>query len=151
MVCENYCDIKTFTNITWYILKVNRCFHLNLLWYHWTGWVVPLCGHFKLKCFDYDAYKNIEESILLFLLEECIPDPSNLDSDPEMAKVVVKLRKTLQEACQPAPKQPPPNYDLVQSKVTLQSLGLTLGDKVMVGGLKVMGKSGKSQGNALNF
>ena len=97
-------------------------------------------------------YKTIEESILFFfLLEECIPDPSNLDSDPEMAKVVVKLRKTLQEACQPAPKQPPPNYDLVQSKVTLQSLGLTLGDKVMVGGLKVMGKSGKSQGNALNF
>lgn len=68
---------------------------------------------------------------------ECIPDPSNLDSDPEMAKIVVKLRKTLQEACQPAPKQPPPNYDLVQSKVTLQSLGLTLGDKVMVGGLKI--------------
>jgi len=54
-----------------------------------------------------------------------------------MAKLVVKLKKTLQDACQPSAKQPPPNYDLVQSKVTLQSLGLTLGDKVVVGGVKV--------------
>ena len=54
-----------------------------------------------------------------------------------MAKLVIKLRKTLQEACQPNAKVPPPNYDLVQSKVTLQSMGLTLGDKVVVGGIKV--------------
>ncbi|XP_060081440.1 CAP-Gly domain-containing linker protein 4-like isoform X1 [Ylistrum balloti] len=67
---------------------------------------------------------------------ECIPDPTNLDSDPEMAKLVVKLKKTLQESCQPAIKVPPPNYDLVQSKVTLQALGITLGDKVVVGGVK---------------
>ncbi|XP_071142130.1 CAP-Gly domain-containing linker protein 3-like isoform X1 [Mytilus galloprovincialis] len=67
---------------------------------------------------------------------ECIPDPSDLDSDPDMGKLVIKLKKVLQEASQPAPKLPPPNYDLVQSKVTLQSLGLDLGDKVVVGGLK---------------
>lgn len=54
-----------------------------------------------------------------------------------MGKLVIKLKKVLQEASQPAPKLPPPNYDLVQSKVTLQSLGLDLGDKVVVGGLKV--------------
>ncbi|XP_021359744.1 CAP-Gly domain-containing linker protein 3-like isoform X2 [Mizuhopecten yessoensis] len=67
---------------------------------------------------------------------ECIPDPTNLDSDPEMAKLVVKLKKTLQESCQPVIKVPPPNYDLIQSKVTLQALGITLGDKVVVGGVK---------------
>lgn len=88
-----------------------------------------------LSCYN-NSCKNISNYFFV-CFKECIPDPSNLDSDPEMAKIVVKLRKTLQEACQPAPKQPPPNYDLVQSKVTLQSLGLTLGDKVMVGGLKV--------------
>lgn len=87
-----------------------------------------------MSCYN-NSCKIISNFFVYF--KECIPDPSNLDSDPEMAKIVVKLRKTLQEACQPAPKQPPPNYDLVQSKVTLQSLGLTLGDKVMVGGLKV--------------
>ncbi|KAJ8306320.1 hypothetical protein KUTeg_016865 [Tegillarca granosa] len=67
---------------------------------------------------------------------ECVPDPSDLDSDPDMAELVSKLRKTLQEASQPHPKQPPPNYDLVQSKVTLQAMGLSLGDKVLVGGSK---------------
>lgn len=54
-----------------------------------------------------------------------------------MAKLVNKIKKTLQEAAPPSPKQPPPNYDLVQSKVTLQALGLRLGDKVLVGGCKV--------------
>ena len=68
---------------------------------------------------------------------ECIPDATDLDSDPDMGKLVVKLRKILQEASQPAPKLPPPNYDLVQSKVTLQAVGLELGDKCVVGGLKV--------------
>lgn len=67
---------------------------------------------------------------------ECIPDPSELDSDPDMARQIIKLKKVLQEASQPAPKLPPPNYDLVQSKVTLQSMGLEIGDKVMVGGMK---------------
>lgn len=75
--------------------------------------------------------------MFLWILTECVPDPSDLDSDPDMAELVNKLRKTLQEASQPHPKQPPPNYDLVQSKVTLQAMGLSLGDKVLVGGSKV--------------
>ena len=73
----------------------------------------------------------------LSLLTDCIPDPSSLDSDPEMPKTVIKLRKTLQEAAAHTDKRPPPNYDLVQSKVTLQSLGINLGDTVVVGGVKV--------------
>ena len=71
------------------------------------------------------------------LFSDCIPDPSSLDSDPEMPKTVIKLRKTLQEAASHSDKRPPPNYDLIQSKVTLQSLGINIGDKVVVGGVKV--------------
>lgn len=67
---------------------------------------------------------------------DCIPDPSALDSDPDMPKTVLKLKKTLQEAGSESEKRPPPNYDLVQSKVTLQALGISLGDKVVVGGVK---------------
>ena len=54
-----------------------------------------------------------------------------------MAGLVIKLKKTLSEALPPSPRKPPPNYDLVHSKVTLQALGLTLGDKILVGGVKV--------------
>lgn len=67
---------------------------------------------------------------------DCIPDPSALDSDPDMPKTVMKLKKTLQDAATQSEKRPPPNYDLVQSKVTLQALGINLGDKVVVGGIK---------------
>ncbi|KAL4236501.1 CAP-Gly domain-containing linker protein 4 [Mactra antiquata] len=66
---------------------------------------------------------------------DCIPDTSALDSDPEMPKTVMKLKKTLTEAGTEN-KRPPPNYDLVQSKVTLQALSINLGDKVVVGGIK---------------
>ncbi|XP_060575928.1 CAP-Gly domain-containing linker protein 3-like isoform X7 [Ruditapes philippinarum] len=67
---------------------------------------------------------------------DCIPDPTALDCDPDMPKTVMKLKKTLQEADSESDKRPPPNYDLVQSKVTLQALGINLGDKVVVGGIK---------------
>ncbi|KAK3095868.1 hypothetical protein FSP39_020144 [Pinctada imbricata] len=100
--------------------------------------------HIAASNLAYEAVKVLLQSGANALLKddqdrtalECIPDPTNLDSDPEMGKIVFKLRKTLQEACQPTPKVPPPNYDLVQSKVTLQAMGLTLGDKVLVGGIK---------------
>ncbi|XP_046583518.1 CAP-Gly domain-containing linker protein 4-like isoform X1 [Haliotis rubra] len=68
--------------------------------------------------------------------QDCVPDPAGFNQDTDMAKLVNKIKKTLQEAAPPSPKQPPPNYDLVQSKVTLQALGLRLGDKVLVGGCK---------------
>ncbi|KAL3867597.1 hypothetical protein ACJMK2_040479 [Sinanodonta woodiana] len=68
---------------------------------------------------------------------DCIPDPSELDSDPEIHKTVIKLKKTLSENTSVVEKRPPPSYDLVQSKVTLQSLGLAIGDKVVVGGIKM--------------
>ncbi|XP_052775253.1 CAP-Gly domain-containing linker protein 3-like isoform X2 [Mya arenaria] len=67
---------------------------------------------------------------------DCIPDPSNLDSDPDVPRTVLKLKKTLTEADNDANHRPPPNYDLVQSKVTLQALGINIGDKVVVSGVK---------------
>uniref|UniRef100_A0A0B7AJW1 CAP-Gly domain-containing protein n=1 Tax=Arion vulgaris TaxID=1028688 RepID=A0A0B7AJW1_9EUPU len=67
---------------------------------------------------------------------DCVPDPSSYEEDSNMQQLVAKVKKTLSEALPPSQKQPPPNYDLVQSKVTLQALGLALGDKILVGGMK---------------
>ncbi|XP_059153165.1 CAP-Gly domain-containing linker protein 3-like isoform X2 [Physella acuta] len=66
---------------------------------------------------------------------DCVPDPASFDEDSNMQHLVAKVRKTLSEATPPAMKTPP-NYDLVHSKVTLQALGLSLGDKILVGGMK---------------
>ena len=73
----------------------------------------------------------------LCALTDCVPDPSSLNENTAMASLVIKLKKTLSEALPPSPRKPPPNYDLVHSKVTLQALGLTLGDQILVGGVKV--------------
>ncbi|ESP02457.1 hypothetical protein LOTGIDRAFT_224824 [Lottia gigantea] len=67
---------------------------------------------------------------------DCVPDSSSFDQSSDMAKLAVKVKKTLLEATPVCPKQPPPNYDLIQSKVTLQALGLKLGDNIVVGGTK---------------
>lgn len=53
-----------------------------------------------------------------------------------MQMLAVKVKKTLSEAMPPVLKQAP-SYDLVHSKVTLQALGLTIGEKILVGGVKV--------------
>ncbi|XP_074640389.1 CAP-Gly domain-containing linker protein 4-like isoform X2 [Tubulanus polymorphus] len=67
---------------------------------------------------------------------ECLPDQAKIDKDSEMGKLVGKMRKMLSDAEPASPKQSPPNYDLVPSKVTLQSIGVKLGDRVIVGGIK---------------
>ncbi|BFY99568.1 hypothetical protein BsWGS_02608 [Bradybaena similaris] len=67
---------------------------------------------------------------------DCVPDPSSFEEDSSMLQLVTKVKKTLSEAVPPSQKQFPPNYDFVQSKVTLQVLGLALGDKILVGGVK---------------
>lgn len=82
----------------------------------------------------YCLYFIISYSLLLYYLD-CIPNC--VDADPTLQKTAVKLKKTLQDAGSESEKKPMPNYDLVQSKVTLQALGINLGDKVVVGGVKV--------------
>ncbi|XP_013390824.1 CAP-Gly domain-containing linker protein 3 isoform X2 [Lingula anatina] len=67
---------------------------------------------------------------------ECIPELSSLDGNQELGKKALKLRKMLMEAEPTLPKLPPPNYDSIQSKVTLQAMGLKIGDKIVVGGVK---------------
>ncbi|KAK7099935.1 CAP-Gly domain-containing linker protein 3-like isoform X2 [Littorina saxatilis] len=67
---------------------------------------------------------------------DSVPDAANFDTDSDMARLVQRVRKTLQEAAPSSPSKPPPNYDLVHSKVTLQALGLQLGDKIVVNGVK---------------
>lgn len=68
---------------------------------------------------------------------DCVPEASNNEVDSDKGLLIQKVRKTLQEATPSSPNKPPPNYDLVHSKVTLQALGLQLGDKIVVSGIKV--------------
>ncbi|KAL5015773.1 hypothetical protein ScPMuIL_005362 [Solemya velum] len=116
--------------------------------------VDSICSEFDNGSTLHIAASNLASEAVRFLIQnganvtlkddlgrtplDCVPDPAN-QSDPDITKLAVRLRKTLEEASQHAPsvKQPPPNYDLVQSKVTLQAMGLSLGDKVVVGGLKI--------------
>lgn len=74
----------------------------------------------------------------IFFLSDCVPDSNNLDPNSDMGRLVLRVRKTLQEAAPSSPNKPPPNYDLVHSKVTLQALGLQMGDKIVVNGVKVI-------------
>ncbi|XP_025109929.1 CAP-Gly domain-containing linker protein 3-like isoform X2 [Pomacea canaliculata] len=67
---------------------------------------------------------------------DCVPEASNNEVDSDKGLLIQKVRKTLQEATPSSPNKPPPNYDLVHSKVTLQALGLQLGDKIVVSGIK---------------
>ncbi len=48
-----------------------------------------------------------------------------------------RMRRMLQEAQPNMTNHPMPSLENIQAKVTLQSLGLRVGDKVMVGGVKV--------------
>jgi len=68
---------------------------------------------------------------------DCVPDASAFDPDSDMAKLCHRMKKLLQEAEPP----PPPSYliDLEGSQIkeTLRTLGVKVGDKVVVGGVKV--------------
>lgn len=70
------------------------------------------------------------------LHSECVPDISAFEPDSEMGKVVSKLRKLLSDAVPITPQQLS-NMDSIKCRVTLQALGIRIGDKVVVGGMKV--------------
>ena len=73
------------------------------------------------------------EDLLLFV--ECIPDESE-------GRNVRELHKLLDEAEPKENAVPTLHYDDIGGKVTLQSLGLEIGEKVIVGGVKVRHKKG---------
>ncbi|CAH1775616.1 unnamed protein product [Owenia fusiformis] len=70
---------------------------------------------------------------------ECIPEPGLFESNSDMNKLVFKMRKALSEAesqCSSSNNDYVANYDNVPGKVTLQSLGVHIGERIMVGGVK---------------
>ena len=85
----------------------------------------------------YKALEYLTYTMYTFTLSECVPDPSAFDANSDMSEMAQRMRKMLQEAEPVSRSHPMPNFDNVQGKVTLQSLSLRLGDKVMVGGVKV--------------
>ena len=68
---------------------------------------------------------------------ECVPDPGAFDTDSDMGHLVAKVHKLFQEAEANPPAQPLPMEETEESKEALHVLGLKLGDKVLVGGVKV--------------
>lgn len=71
------------------------------------------------------------------LVADCVPDPKNFDEESEMAKLATKIRKMMPEAGPVSPNPCSPIFDPTQSRVTLQAMGLRLGDKVVINGSKV--------------
>ncbi|XP_035699194.1 CAP-Gly domain-containing linker protein 3-like [Branchiostoma floridae] len=73
---------------------------------------------------------------------ECIPDTSGLDATSETAIVATKMRILLKDA-EPltlqknAPQYDMPSYETVSGKVLLSSRGLKLGERVIIGGVKM--------------
>lgn len=67
---------------------------------------------------------------------DCVPDPKNFDEESEMAKLATKIRKMMPEAGPVSPNPCSPIFDPTQSRVTLQAMGLRLGDKVVINGSK---------------
>ncbi|GAB1605413.1 CAP-Gly domain-containing linker protein 3-like isoform X3 [Argonauta hians] len=67
---------------------------------------------------------------------DCVPDPKNFPEDSEMGKLAAKIRKMMPEAGPVSPNTCSPIFDPTQSRVTLQAMGLRLGDKVVINGTK---------------
>ena len=63
-----------------------------------------------------------------------MPDSEGLEG--RLGEASIKMTKLLQEA-EAAHRADSPDVDGTQAKVTLQAYGLKIGDKVMVGGVKV--------------
>ncbi|CAH1243559.1 CLIP3 [Branchiostoma lanceolatum] len=73
---------------------------------------------------------------------ECIPDTSGLDATSETAIIATKMRILLKDA-EPLTSQKNttqydmPSYETVSGKVLLSSRGLKLGERVIIGGVKM--------------
>ncbi|XP_071953459.1 CAP-Gly domain-containing linker protein 4-like isoform X2 [Antedon mediterranea] len=69
---------------------------------------------------------------------ECIPDPDSLNDNKELVNNAMRLIHMLQTEPEfSIPRYTLASYESVPSKVLLASLGLSIGDKVTVGGSKI--------------
>lgn len=72
---------------------------------------------------------------------EVVPDPMDMSLDKAEAALVAKELRTLLEEAVPLscalPKVTLPNYDNVPGNLMLSTLGLRLGDRVLLDGQKV--------------
>ena len=70
---------------------------------------------------------------------DCIPDPDSFEPGSETAVFAAQIQKVLKEAqpVTPSREGETQRYDEVQIGAALQSMGIQIGDKVVVGGVKV--------------
>ncbi|KAG8194224.1 hypothetical protein JTE90_024556 [Oedothorax gibbosus] len=68
---------------------------------------------------------------------ECIPDFPSTHHTPDLRDVIISLRQLLEAATPKHLVQDQPQYGSVGGKAVLKSIGVQIGDKVMVGGAKV--------------
>ncbi|XP_077981487.1 CAP-Gly domain-containing linker protein 3-like [Glandiceps talaboti] len=96
------------------------------------------CSFEAAKCLlQHGANINVRDDLGRTPLD-CIPDPDAIDLNAEMSSNAIKLKRMyVTESEFQIPKYNTVSYDSVPGKVLLSSLGLNLGDRVMVGGVKV--------------
>ncbi|XP_076338969.1 CAP-Gly domain-containing linker protein 4-like isoform X2 [Tachypleus tridentatus] len=92
----------------------------------------------------YAAYFDVAPVLELLLKftenRDCVPDFPNRETIPDLCDVVNSLRQLLQKAVcfsQSLPPNATHDYSCVAGKAVLQSVGVNIGDKVIVGGAKV--------------
>ncbi|XP_015914966.1 CAP-Gly domain-containing linker protein 4 [Parasteatoda tepidariorum] len=68
---------------------------------------------------------------------ECIPDFPSTQHTPDLREVISSLRQLLESATPQHLVQDQPQYGSIGGKAVLKSMGIQIGDKVIVGGAKV--------------
>ncbi|XP_077869503.1 CAP-Gly domain-containing linker protein 3-like [Saccoglossus kowalevskii] len=96
------------------------------------------CSYEAAKCLlQHGANVNAKDDLGRSPIE-CIPDSTVVDLNTEMENNAIKLRRMFtSEVNFQIPTYGLVNYDGVPGKVVMASLGLKLGDQVMVGGIKL--------------
>ena len=68
---------------------------------------------------------------------DCVPDPNAFEPDSDMGILLRKMRKLFEDVSEKSAPQSPVSLESKQTSATLQALGVKVGDKVVVGGVKV--------------
>ncbi|XP_070563228.1 CAP-Gly domain-containing linker protein 4-like isoform X2 [Ptychodera flava] len=135
-----YFDVAPLVRL---LLKASKCADIDSLCGEFDNGT-PLhiaatsCSYEAAKCLlQHGANINIRDDLNQTPLD-CIPDPDMVRLNTEMANNAAKLKRMfMSEADFQIPKYGLLHYDRVSGKVVLSSLGLSLGDRVMVGGAKM--------------